>query len=145
MMGAVVKRPGVGQAVGVWWEGEGWCRALVRERGEMGKVFVEFVDFGTKDWVEGQWLRQVPEEWLTLPPLAVKLEFAIDVNEGENEELVCEMIWESIVEAARRGPIILKVVQFQEEGKLFGHLLSSASMKLVYQEFVRKEHVSIVQ
>ena len=45
-----VTRPGVGQAIGAWWEGEGWCRAVVREKGSMGReLFVEFVDFGTKD------------------------------------------------------------------------------------------------
>ena len=67
------------------------------------------------------------------------------MKKGVNEDLVCEMIWERIGEAMSKGSIILKVVQLQEEGQLFGHLLRSASMKLVYQEFVRKEHVSVVQ
>jgi len=145
VMGAEVRRPGVGQAVGVWWEGEGWCRAVVKERGERGKVFVEFVDFGTKDWVEGGSLRQVPEEWLTLPPLAVKLQLGIEVKEGVNEDLVCEMMWESMCEAMSKGQVMLNVVKLEEEGRLCGHLLRSADMRLVYQEIVKEGHVSVVQ
>ena len=71
VMGEVVRKLGIGQAVGVWWGGEGWCRSVIKEKGEKGKVFVEFVDFGTKYWVEGDRLRQVPKELLMLPPLAV--------------------------------------------------------------------------
>ena len=136
-----VLQPRPGLAVAVRWAREGWFRAVIGECTDTS-VFVKYVDYGTRDWVgDSMFVKEMPEEWLTLPALAIPVHLDIEAVETDLDVVTglmmeCLLTWEQ--------DMLVKVVQVEEGGKLRGHLVNKTNGDLVYKGLVKEGIIRIM-
>ena len=131
-----VLQPRPGLPVAVRWGEEAWYRAVIKECTDSA-VFVTYVDYGTKDWLEdSMMIKEMPEEWGELPALAIPLQLAIEPVEADLDiltSLVMESLWTC------EEDLWMKVECIEEEGGgLKGHLLNRVTGNIVYKGLARE-------
>ena len=127
----------------VKWGEEGWYRAVIEKCTDTA-VFVTYVDYGTKDWLEDSMLiKEMPEEWGELPALAISLQLDIEHVETDLDiltSLVMESLW-----TCDEDDLWMKVKHKEEEGGgLKGHLLNSVAGNIVYKGLAREGVLKIM-
>ena len=136
-----VLQPRPGLPVAVRWGVDGWYRAVIRECTDTA-VFVNYVDYGTSDWVEDSMMvREMDEEWRALPALAIPLQLALEAVETDLDiltSLVMECLW------TWEEDLWLRVDLVEEGGSLRGHLVNKETGDVLYRGLIREGVIKIM-
>jgi len=136
-----VLQPSPGLPVAVRWGDEGWFRAVIGECTDTA-VFVKYVDYGTSDWVEdSMMIRELNDEWRSLPCLAIPLKLAVEAVEADIDiltSLVIECLW------TWEEDLWVRVNQVEEGGRLIGHLVNKETGDVLYKGLVREGVIRIM-
>jgi len=123
-----VLQPRLRLPVAAKWGEDGWYRAVVDGFNEKA-ILVEFVDYGTRSWVSDSMnVRELPEEWMNLPAIAVPVH--LEIQAVENDDIVASVIKECLL--TWENDMWLKVTRIDDRGKVWGHLVDK------YEEYVYK-------